>query len=235
MPRINAILFDKDGTLFDFDASWAQITAAVLDRIAPSPAHWCEMALAVGFDPATRRFAPGSPIVAGAAVEVAGLWARYRRDLGAAQIEAIANAAAEAAPLVTAVPDLPDLLDRLAGRGLRLGVATHDSEAAARSQLAEVGAGARFDFIAGYDSGHGLKPAPGMLAAFAAATGVTPGRTAIVGDSRHDLEMAPRGGAAMAVGVLTGPAGSEDLAAHAHHILPSIGALPDLLDRVASD
>ncbi|MDT8345349.1 MAG: HAD-IA family hydrolase, partial [Thermohalobaculum sp.] len=131
-----------------------------------------------------------------------------------------------------AVPDLPGLLDRLIARGFALGVATHDTEEGARVQLHATGALDRFGFIAGYDSGHALKPAPDMLLAFARCAGIPPASVVMVGDSRHDLEMVPAAGAALAVGVLTGPAVAADLAPHAHHILPSIADLPALLDRL---
>ncbi len=127
--------------------------------------------------------------------------------------------------------DLPGLLAGLRADGYALGVATHDSEQGARVQLSGAGAEAAFDFIAGYDSGHGLKPGPGMLLAFAEATGIPPASVVMVGDSRHDLEVAHSAGAAMAVGVLTGPATREDLAPYADHILPSIEHLPALLAR----
>ena len=56
----------------------------------------------------------------------------------------------------------------LKARGLRLGLATNDGEASARRQLAALGLDAHMDFIAGYDTGHGGKPDPGMVLAFAA-------------------------------------------------------------------
>ena len=87
----------------------------------------------------------------------------------------------------------------------------------------------QFDFIAGYDSGHGHKPGPGMLLAFAAATGLEPGEIVMIGDSVHDLGVGPAAGAALTIGVLTGPAAHEDLAPHADHVLDSIADLPALL------
>ena len=237
-PTLQAVLFDKDGTLFDFRQSWAAITDAVLDRLAPDAAARREMALAAGFDPEARSFVPGSAIVAEPTSATARLWSRWRPDLGAERLESMLNREAVAAAdrpgtMVPAVPDLPALLGELRRRGLILGVATHDEEAAARRQLAAVGALDAFEFIAGYDSGHGLKPGPGMLAAFAAATGLPAAAIAVVGDSRHDLEMARAGAAGRAVGVLTGPAARSDLAPLADEILESIAALPEMLDRVA--
>jgi phosphoglycolate phosphatase len=232
--RITGILFDKDGTLFDFQATWGKVIEQALDRLAPDRETWCRMADLGGYDAVRGRFLPGSPVVAGATSDIGVLWAEFRPDLGARSIErliddAALDALASPESLFPAIPDLPALLAGLRGEGYSLGVATHDSERGARLQLAAAGAIEAFDFIAGYDSGHGLKPGPGMLLAFAAATGIDPAGVVMVGDSRHDLEVARNARAALAVGVLTGPAAHEDLAPYADHVLASIGDLPALL------
>ena len=71
-----------------------------------------------------------------------------------------------------------------------------------------------------------------MLLAYAAAAGLAPGRIAMVGDSTHDLAAARAAGMA-AVGVLTGPAGRDDLAPHADAVLRSVAELPNWLDSLA--
>jgi len=239
MPGIQArgILFDKDGTLFDFQATWGRIIQLVLDALAPDRPTWERMAAAGGYDPVQNRFSAGCPLVASANSEIGVLWEPFRPDLGARGIERLLDEAGHAALarpdfLFPAAPDLPGLLAGLRAAGYALGVATHDSERGARLQLDAAGALSAFDFIAGYDSGHGLKPGPGMLLAFAAAVGIDPTEVVMVGDSRHDLEVARNGKAALAVGVLTGPAAQEDLAPHADHVLASIAELPALLDRL---
>ena len=234
-PAIRGLLFDKDGTLFDFNASWMTVVDRTLDTLARSPQEADAMAADVGYDRQRRRFTPGSVVVAGAVDESAMIWARHRPDLGVLKIERIANeivdtAVAEGA-LVPAVPDLGQLLRSLVKADFRLGVATHDSEAAAHDQLARFGVLECFSFVAGYDSGHGLKPGPGMMNAFCAATDLAPAQCAMIGDSVHDLGVAPSSGAALAIGVLTGPADREDLEAHADHVLDSIGDLPGVLGR----
>ena len=233
-PPLRGILFDKDGTLFDFQATWKRVIEAVLDTLAPDREAWDRMAKAGGYDPVGGRFLPGSPVVAGSTGQIAALWAEILPDLGAAKIERVLddiglNILADPAVLFPTTADLPGFLASLRTSGYRLGVATHDSEQGARVQLTAVGAVTAFDFIAGYDSGHGLKPGPGMLLAFAAATGIAPANVVMVGDSRHDLEVGRNARAAMTVGVLTGPATHDDLAPYADHILPSIEHLPALL------
>lgn len=237
MRQTRAILFDKDGTLFDFQATWAGVVLETLAALHPDPAVQHRLGAAVGFDVGSGRFVPGSPIVAGALDEVAALWLALCPEQSlagiVAMIEAVGTRAARRPGLlVPAAPDLRGLMSGLAARGLWLGVATHDSAAAARAHLSEAGVLDLFAFVAGYDSGHGLKPGRGMLDAFCSATGVAPDHVAVVGDSVHDLGMA-RAGGALSVGVLTGPAGRGDLDPLADHVLGSIAELPALLDRLA--
>ena len=231
------LLFDKDGTLFDFEASWSEVVNDTLAALTPDRELQIRMGRETGFDPVSGRFEPGSMAVAGALGEVAEIWARHLPGRSPIEIARIADDIAEAATgtLVPAVPDLPGLLSGLQASGHVLGVATHDSEAAAHAHIGHVGASAHFSFVAGYDSGHGLKPGPGMLFAFAKATGLAPSEIAMVGDSVHDLGVVASARASMAIGVLTGPAREADLAPYADHILPSIGDLPALLARLSED
>ena len=236
MTQIRGLLFDKDGTLFDFSASWMAVVDQTLEVLARTPEEADAMATEVGYLRQDRKFVPGSMIVAGAVDEFAQVWAKFRPDLGADRIEMVANQIVEEAvsggALAPAVPDLRGLLMDLKSQGYVLGIATHDSEAAARDQVARYDALECFAFIAGYDSGVGLKPGPGMMDAFCRKTGLTPRQCVMIGDSVHDLGVAPASGAALAIGVLTGPATHDDLAPMADHVLASIGDLPDLLKRL---
>ncbi|MEM9147525.1 MAG: HAD family hydrolase [Pseudomonadota bacterium] len=229
---LRALLFDKDGTLLDFDATWGAVTEAVIARIAPDAALGDRMAELAGYDRGARRFRPGSPIVAGATTDTAEIWAPLLNGRSISEIadhiDAVVAEITGPDTLVPAVEDMPVLLSDLRRAGLALGIATHDSQANAQFHIEALGLARAFSFIAGYDSGHGLKPGPGMLMAFSQAVAVPANQIAVVGDSVHDLGMA-RSGGALAIGVLTGPAEHADLAPHADHVLPSIGALPALL------
>jgi phosphoglycolate phosphatase len=229
---IDALLFDKDGTLFDFRISWGQWASGFLASLANDVAHAERLGRAIGFDPRSKVFSPGSPVIAATAADIAAALAPHLEGISVAELTGRIDDSAGAAPMSEAVPLRP-LLAMLRERGLRLGVATNDTEAPARQHLAAHGITDCFDFIAGYDSGHGAKPGPGMCLAFAAACGIQPGRIAMVGDSRHDLE-AGRAAGMRTVGVLTGIARTEDLAPLADVVLPDIGAIPDWLDRISA-
>ena len=119
-------------------------------------------------------------------------------------------------------------LTSLKGRGLPLGIATNDSEAGAHDHAEQAGIHHFFDFFAGHDSGHGYKPGPGMVLAFAEATGFEPSEIAMVGDSLNDLKAASAAGA-VRIGVTSGLAAAEELIPESDHVLDGIGALPALI------
>lgn len=227
---IDGLIFDKDGTLFDFRVSWGQWAAGFLASIAEGPEHAARLGRAIGFDPATLTFAPDSPVIAATAADIAAALAPELPGQSVADLKTLIDETAGAAPMSEAVPLRP-LLSGLRARGLKLGVATNDSEAPARQHLAAHGITDCFDFIAGYDSGHGAKPGPGMCLAFAGMLGLDPSRVVMVGDSRHDLE-AGRAAGMRTVAVLTGVAGRADLSPHADVVLPDIGAIPDWLTTI---
>lgn len=226
MKDIRAILFDKDGTLFDFQATWGSWARAVLDELAGGDAERAAtLAAVIDFDTRTMRFRPSSAVIAGTGREVAELLAPHLPGTDVAALERrLAQRAAEAPP-AEAVP-LRALLERLRAHGYALGVATNDFEAVALRHLD--GIVELFDFMAGFDSGHGAKPEPGMLLAFARQCNLPPSRVLMVGDSRHDL-LAGRSAGMATLAVLTGVAAAEDLADLADAVLPDIGHLPRLL------
>ena len=217
---IEAIVFDKDGTLFDFQATWALPFHLLLEELAPGDLHAAASDV-LGFDAGSGRFFADSPVIASTTEEVAGLLAPVI-SLKPSEIIAAMNRIGQGARQVEAV-DLRLCLSELAEH-FQLGLVTNDSEAPARAHLEEAGVLELFGFVAGYDSGYGAKPGPGQLLAFADQVEVAPEATLMVGDSRHDL-IAARAAGMVPVGVLTGVAAAEELRDLARVILPDIGHL----------
>ncbi len=224
---IDGVLFDKDGTLFDFHKSWGQWSASLLAQLAPDPAEQRRLGAAIGYDTGTRAFAPDSPVIAATPSEIAAILAPHYRMLTADQLEIRMNLLAADAQMIPAVPLAP-LLQGLRQQGLKLGVATNDAASPAHAHLAQAGIAGFFDLVLGCDSGFGSKPHPGMLMAFANHTGLAPARIAMVGDSKHDLHAA-RAAGMVAVAVLTGVATESELAPLADVVLADISKLPGWL------
>jgi phosphoglycolate phosphatase len=227
--RIDAALFDKDGTLFDFAATWNVWSGRVIDDFSGGDSGRARaLADAALYDLETKSFLPTSPIIAGTNREAAECFATALPDWSIEDIEAHLTRSAATAPLAPAVP-LAAFLDRLDAMGIPAGVMTNDTEYGARAHLGAAGVLDRFVFVAGFDSGHGAKPSPAPLLAFCDAVGVSPARAAMVGDSAHDL-IAGRAAGMATIGVLTGMATRAELAPLADTVLPDIGHLPDWIE-----
>ncbi|WP_298957134.1 HAD family hydrolase [uncultured Methylobacterium sp.] len=230
-PRLGAVLFDKDGTLLDYRRTWEPINREAATLAAGGDPVLARRLLAAGgMDPDSGETAGDSVLAAGSTDEIARAWiaagaAFAPEALTRALDDLFTRRAADAVPAA----DLDALFGALAGAGLVIGVASSDGEAAVRAMLRRFGLDGVVAFVAGYDSGHGTKPGPGMLLAFARATGLSPSRIAVVGDNLHDIAMARAGGAGLAVGVLTGTGRRASLAAAADHCLGSVADLVGLL------
>lgn len=227
--KVDGLIFDKDGTLFDFHASWSGWAIEVIGALAGQSAGLtAALADAMDFDHAAGRFRPTSPIIAGTNRETVECVARVIHDRDIAELEEMLATRAARAALVPPVPLAP-LLGGLRDRGLVLGVVTNDSAVSVQAHLCKAGIEGYFDFVAGFDSGFGAKPAADPLLAFAGATGLAPARVAMVGDSTHDL-LAGRAAGMTTLAVLTGPAARDDLAPLADAVLDHVGHLPAWLD-----
>ncbi|WP_428928453.1 HAD family hydrolase [Marinibacterium sp. SX1] len=231
MPDVRAVLFDKDGTLFDFARTWNAWSLEVLNHLSGGDEALADaLARAIMFDRQAVTFLPGSPAIAGTNDMVARALASELPGADAGQIARFLADSAAGAPLAEAVPLVP-LLAQLAARDMALGVMTNDHESSARAHLSASGVLEMFDFVAGADSGYGAKPDPDPLLAFCDAVGARPGATVMVGDSTHDL-VAGRAAGMRTVGVLTGMSGVAELAPFADVVLPDIGHLPGWLGGV---
>lgn len=227
---IKGIVFDKDGTLFDFNATWGVWTRGMISAEAGGdPTRAQTLARVLGYDHAGGVFWPDSIVIAETVDVVADAMLEHLPDVTKQQLMDRMRAAAKQVPQVEAAPLRP-LLHQMKGMGLTLGIATNDGEDPARAHLATADIIDLFDFIAGYDSGFGAKPEPGQLLGFCAATGLDPEHCVMVGDSTHDLT-AGRAAGMTTIGVLTGPAQAGALQPYADVILTSIAELPDWLAR----
>ena len=233
--RFGGILFDKDGTLFDYHATWDEVFQQLARDLSAGDTNQSRQLLEVGgYDFEQRAYHSNSLLAAGDTRELARAWGKLLGRDEAELLKQLEEVFSHA-PVARAVPaaDLDTLLGVLTGRSLSLGIATHDSRLATENVLARFSLQSYFDFISGYDSGHGAKPGAGMALAFCESVGVSPERIVVVGDNPHDMGMGRAAGAGAVLGVLTGSSRREDLAGLADGVLTSIAELPDWLDQNA--
>ena len=206
--HIRGVLFDKDGTLVDFDRTWAGTmkagALAFADGDGALAVRLCE---AVGWSEANGTFAADAFFANNPNAAIARRW-RELRGLPFVPSDApLLDGLFARAILanVTALGDLKGTVARLVARGVSLGVATNDSRSSALEQLSALGVGAAFVFVTGYDGPSAPKPDPSAVTDFARAAGIAPREVAVVGDSENDMKLA-RAAGALAVAVASAPA-----------------------------
>jgi phosphoglycolate phosphatase len=230
--KIAGILFDKDGTLIEVNATWVPIYRKMLaDQFGTDEAGADGMLELAGFDRITGTFLPGSVLAAGTTRQLVEIW---WPDLDKAGIDEKVRALDhDYASLVTSslrpLMPLEPIFGELRAMGLKLGVATNDSHFSARSHMTHIGVIEHFEDIIAADTVAIPKPSGSMIRRFAEITGLEPTQIAMVGDNSHDMEEARNGGAGLAIAVLSGNAQHADIAHLADHTIASVAELPRLL------
>ncbi|KAL1527355.1 hypothetical protein AB1Y20_016025 [Prymnesium parvum] len=223
LSSLDVIVFDKDGTLLDFAATWLSALREVAEHVAASvhqPSLATQLLRTGGYLPATAGRAAavsaGSIMLEGTNDELALAWialhpevaARWASQPGAlaASMSAVLKRASvrDATPLTRGARGA---LLRMREAGLRLAVVTNDDEELALAQLDRLGWLPLFDAVVGQDSGHGAKPGGGGVSAAIAAVGSRPARALMVGDSATDIAAGRAAGCLGTVAIV--PRGAE--------------------------
>ena len=235
--NIRGILFDKDGTLIDFEQTWMPAYHAALDFLCnplPDPDLKNRCLVASGYDIDRGCTVPNSPLAVEGSDDIAMIWletAGLSSDKGT--IDRLVQIMEEySADHPVPLFDVEALFKRLVDRNLTLGVATMDAEWVARRSMDKLSAAEHIQFYAGYDSGFGRKPGPGMAQKFCADTKLQPDQIIVIGDNLHDLHMSINAGAALSVGVCSGVANRDDFADVADHVIEDATEIEDLLDQL---
>jgi phosphoglycolate phosphatase len=231
---MRGILFDKDGTLIDFNSSWSRAYRELsLDLCGGDNAAAVALLAAGGLDPATGVCRPGSVLAAGNTIDIARFWFPQLAGLELQTLVARMDSVFYENGIRYSVllPGAAEVLIDLQRSGYVMGVATSDGTAATKAALSALGLTQYLPHVFGYDSVPRPKPAPDIVHAFCAVTGLEAADIVVIGDNVHDLEMARSACAGAAIGVLSGTSREADLAPLSDAILPSIVDLPKWLSE----
>ena len=232
MPR--GILFDKDGTLLDFNQTWLDAYFQAAEFLAQSvnrPQLARSLLVNGGYIPETGGWVRDCLLASGSNDQIVAFWEeQIGKPLGPEQLTGMRDIFGSAGKNpVPVLPDMRGFLGSLKESGLVLGVATMDDERHAHSTLDRMGIRDLFDFVCGADSGFGVKPEPGMVNGFAHHCNLSTTEVIMVGDSPRDLNMGRNAGAALSGGVLTGAHERSELESLADYVFDDIAGLRSIL------
>jgi beta-phosphoglucomutase-like phosphatase (HAD superfamily) len=215
MSTIGAILFDMDGVLMDSEPLHLRATQLTLGDRARSFTARDNEAFIGATDPEMFRVLR---IMFDLEPSTAELVSRKREHL-------IALVRAEGRRL----PGVPEVPLQLRGAGLRLGLVSASARPVIDAVLEAVGLSGSFDTVVSGDEVARGKPAPDGFLMAARRLAMDPERCFVVEDSRNGVLAAKAAG--MTVAVVPGPATAHQDFSPADLILPSLEALPKVLDR----
>jgi phosphoglycolate phosphatase len=233
LEAFDLVVFDKDGTLIDFDVMWGGWAENLADRLEASLGHPIRVDLhrEIGYDTKARRTRPGSPLAATPMAELreltTDLVVRFTGRSTWAAAKAVDDAWLPPDPILLAHPltDLDALFRALRGAGCRVAVVTSDDRAPTESTLAGLGIAGLVDAVVCADDGLPSKPAPDTLLEACRILGLEPARTAMIGDSVADMTMATAAGVGRRIAVLSGIGQRSELEPLSDAVIGSIAEL----------
>lgn len=208
--NIQAIVFDKDGTLEDSEAylrNLGQKRSRLIDAQIPGIGEPLLMAFGINGD----RLDPTGLLAVGSRRETEIAAAAYIAETGRGWLEslAIARRAFEEADSYIGTAPSPlfvgslEVLKYLSEAGLKLGILSAASTQRVRAFVQRHKLEDYVELQMGVDSGPG-KPDPALFLQACQTLGVEPSATLMVGDSAGDIEMARNAGAAGCIGICWG-------------------------------
>jgi phosphoglycolate phosphatase-like HAD superfamily hydrolase len=230
--KAKAIIFDKDGTLIDFDAMWGGWVVFLAEQLRMVSGVDVREVLceAMGYDQANKK------VLAHGKLAATPMSQLYRLTVEVMQSNGLSAEKAELAvekgwcipdPVVLAkqFTDTRELFGRLHGKGIKIGIATTDDRAPTQAMIEAFDIEEYISTMVCADDGIKAKPAPDMVLTICQRMGIEPSQVMVVGDTTADLKMGRAAGVGLVVGVLSGVSSARDLISYADVLIESVDDL----------
>ncbi|MFW3592068.1 HAD family hydrolase [Staphylococcus caprae] len=229
------ILFDKDGTLIEFDKSWEKIGVRLVDKLLETfPVHDKEVAhrqLGIIDD----KIVPDSVMGSGS---LGDMIKSFNDVTGQDTTDWTRDTSQELVD--TRVPEnnwiegVQDVIQELRNEGYKIGIVTSDTKKGVNQFLEETQSKSLFDLIISTETHAEEKPNPKVLAPLFDAYDVSPNQVAMIGDTANDMKTAINAKLGLGIGVLTGIAKREELH-EADVIIDSAKDVKQILDQYKNE
>lgn len=227
-----AIIFDKDGTLIDFDAMWGGwvIYLAEQLRLVTGLSVRQALCLAMGYDEAQNKVLAEGKLAASPMGLLYHLTIQVLQSLGLTAKEAeraVEQAWSVPDPVTLAKPftDTRALFSRFHAMGIKIAIATSDDRAPTQATIEAIHVEEFVSTIVCADDGIEAKPAPDMVLAICERLHISPNQVILVADTIADLRMGRAAGVGLVVGTLSGVSSAHDLTPFADVLIDSIDEL----------
>jgi len=211
------IIFDKDGTLIDFSATWVPLirkrVSFVLKRVGKNGGLEAFLLRSWGIDPINGKVDPRGPCPVSPRSDeiIIGTMALYQHGYHwdeakqwVAQAFDEADADSDWRKNVIPIEGIQPFLTRLKKDGFQTALATNDERKDTEAILQHLHMDSLFDMVLCWGEVSPPKPNPETILTICKKLSVPPHETVMVGDSVTDMMMGKRAGVALSVGILEG-------------------------------
>ena len=211
------IIFDKDGTLIDFKATWVPLirrrVAFLLKALGKGREFEAVLLRSWGIDPLSGKVDPRGPTPVASRPEeiIIGTVALYQQGYPwdtskewVTQAFDQADAASDRRTMLRPIEGIQPLLSSLKAGGFALALATSDERKDTEAMLSALAMEGLFDSIICAGEVSPPKPHPETIFTLCRRLSIPPHETVCIGDSLVDMMMGRKAGVAMTIGILEG-------------------------------
>lgn len=237
--KAQAIIFDKDGTLINFDAMWGGWTEHLAHQLHQTSGLdvFPLLCHAFGYDSPSKKVLADGTLAAYPMKQLYDLTVKVMQSFG------LDNESAEKIvkecwcipdPVLLAKPfaDLNELFSKLQNEKIKIAIATADDRLPTQAMLDAFDIESYINTFICADDGVKSKPAPDMVLEICKRMSIEPSKVMVIGDTTSDMKMARAAGAGLCVGVLSGVSSAKDLIPYADVIIESIDELHIYLEEL---
>jgi len=237
--KADAIIFDKDGTLIDFDAFWVPLTVKAVEAVliktnmksAPMDRILEAFGISDGITSIEGVLCKGTYRQMGEIMHA--ILSEYGYNGSADELTALLinayNESTDAGEIKPTCTELAEALTELKKQNKRLAVVTTDNREITEKCLKALGIAELFDRI--YTDGQGIptKPDPYCVFDFCSSCGVERERVVMVGDTMTDVKFAKNAGI-FVIGVAKAESNKAILLGEADTVISKISELCELIE-----